>query len=523
MPFSFVLRFAGCIALASLSPVLLAQWTATILHPSGFEWSEGYGGYSNKQVGRAVTAGGASRAGLWTGTAATWVNLHPAGASESFAFDGAGTKQSGFVIISGAERAALWSGTAASFVNLHPAAAIESYVVAIDTATQAGYVNIAGVERACLWSGTAASFVDLHPTGASESVARNVLGAKQVGYAVYAGNAHAALWTGTAASFVDLHPAGAVDSVINVLTATKQGGYASFGDEPHAGMWSGTAGSFIDLHPGDYPESYLSDMTDSIQAGSFTEGEDRRACYWTGTAGSMVNLHALLPAGYKASVAHGISTDGSFIYITGVAQETSSQLYRAVVWKRSAEPTFNFTLNKTTVAGQNSVQGTVTLDQTSPSALVFTTYDNSSLVNTPATVTVAANTLVKNFQITVTAVNSPINTTLYCKRGSVTQSRPLTLAPLVPTALAFTPSQVTGGQSTSCRIVINGVAGPGGRTIAVFDNSPNATTPGTVVVPAGATQVIFPISTTAVTSLKTVAVTARVSAGEKTGTFRINP
>lgn len=186
-------------------------------------------------------------------------------------------------------------------------------------------------------------------------------------------------------------------------------------------------------------------------------------------------------------------------------------------------PAFTFSLNKQSVAGQNYVQGTIGLVETSAQNQTFTTSDNSSLVTTPAEVTVPAGQSSKAFSIQVMAVNSPINTMVYARRGVVTRSCPLTLAPLVPAALAFTPSTVTGGTDVSCRVVINGVAGPGGRTVAVFDNSPNTTMPSTVVVPAGASQVIFTINTTPVTSQKTVLVTARVSAGEKTGTFRINP
>lgn len=186
-------------------------------------------------------------------------------------------------------------------------------------------------------------------------------------------------------------------------------------------------------------------------------------------------------------------------------------------------PAFTFSLNKTTVAGQNYVQGNIELLEPANGNITFLTLDNSSLVTTPSQVVVPTGQTSKAFAIQVAAVNSPINTLIYAKRGVVTRSCPLTLTPLVPTALAFTPSSVKGGNDVSCRVVINGVAGPGGRTIAVFDNSPNTTMPSTVGVPAGASQVMFTIATTPVSSQKTVTVTARVSAGEKTGTFRINP
>lgn len=508
----------------AIAPFAAAAWTFTVIHPASATSSEGFGASGNKQAGGTVISG-LTKASLWAGTSASFINLHPAGSIESFALDVDGTKQAGYVRQGTSFRASLWSGSAATWVSLHPASATDSYVVAMDSAKQVGYVTASGVEKAALWSGTSATYVDLHPAGTTESVGRNVLGTKQVGYAVVSGNAQASLWSGSAASWANLHPAGAIDSVLNTLTATRQGGYASFDDVPHAGLWSGTGASFVDLHPAGATESCVNDMLDKIQVGYYKNGGDYRAAYWTGSAASMVDLHATLPAGYSASVCHGVSTDGTFDYISGVVLDEATDKFRAVIWKRPVETslTFTFTLNKTSVAGQNSVQGTITLGETQTSPTVFSTYDNSSLVTTPATVTVPTSTLLKNFQITVVAVTSPINTLIYAKYGSVTQSKPLTLAPLIPTSVSCTPNPVTGGQTTTGRIVINGVAGPGGRTIAVFDNSPNATTPSTVVVPAGASQVTFPIPTTAVTSVKNVTITARVSAGEKTGTFRINP
>lgn len=520
------MRSACLLALAAMSPFVHASWTLTILHPAGQLSSESFGASGNKQVGEVFVGADQPRAAIWSGTAASWVNLHPAGATASFAIDVSGTKQAGFAVVGGQPKASLWTGTASSWVNLHPSGATTSHVVALDASKQVGHAMFSGVDHAILWSGTAASAIDLHPAGSSESVARNVLNGKQVGYAEFGGHSQACIWSGTAASFVSLHPAGATDSVVQAISSTRQGGYASFGDIPHAALWSGTAASFVDLHPAGQDESFVYDiLNDNLQVGYFKQNDLFRACTWGGSAATMVNLHATLPAGYSQSVAHGVSTDGVYEYISGVVLEDATDEFRAVVWKRpvSSGVTFKFTLNKTTVAGQNSVQGTITLSSAQTSSTVFTTYDNSSLVTIPANVTVAANTTVKNFQITVTAVTSPINTMIYAKLGSVTQSKPLTLAPLVPTSVSFTPNPVTGGQTTTGKVIINGVAGPGGRTIALFDNSPKAATPSSVVVPAGATQATFAIPTLAVTAVTSVTVTARVSAGEKTGTFRINP
>lgn len=519
------MRLTSLLAAVAIAPFAAAAWTFTNIHPATAVSSELYGASGNKQAGFSVISN-INHASLWSATAASFVDLHPAGASESIALDVSGTKQAGYAKVGGVFRASLWSGTAGSWLSLHPTDVSASYLIGLDASKQVGFVLKDGVERASLWSGTAASRVDLHPTDSTMSNARNVLGNTQVGYAEFAGQIRAGKWTGTAASWISLHPTGAQESVANTLSATKQGGYAMFNDNLHAALWSGTAASFVDMHPVGSAESHIYDMTDALQVGFTKLGDGAfRAAYWSGTAASFIDLHADLPSQYVESVCHGVAADATYEYITGVVLDSVSQKFRAALWKRpvGSSLTFEFTLNKTTVAGQNSVQGTITLGETQASPTVFTTYDNSSLVTTPATVTVPASTLLKNFQITVVAVTSPINTLIYAKYGSVTQSKPLTLAPLIPTSVSCTPNPVTGGQTTTGRIVINGVAGPGGRTIAVFDNSPNATTPSTVVVPAGASQVTFPIPTTAVTSVKNVTITARVSAGEKTGTFRINP
>jgi hypothetical protein len=186
-------------------------------------------------------------------------------------------------------------------------------------------------------------------------------------------------------------------------------------------------------------------------------------------------------------------------------------------------PVFDFVLNKSQVAGQNFVQGTVSIPQAVGTATSFQITDSTSLITTPASVSITAGQTLRNFAIQTAAVNFPVSATVSAKRGTVTITRNLTLIALIPTALAFTPTAVVGGNPVSCRVVVNGVAGPSGRTIAVFDNSTSTTMPSTVTVPPGGTEVSFQITTLPVTATKVVTVTARVTQGEKTGTFRINP
>jgi hypothetical protein len=123
-------------------------------------------------------------ASLWTGSAASWVNLNPAGAAGSRAEGTDGTYQVGFATLGGVTHAGMWRGTAASWVDLNPAGAAAppgggaaSVADAEFGGQQAGYATIGGVVHASFWSGSAASWVDLQaylPSNISYSIATGI-------------------------------------------------------------------------------------------------------------------------------------------------------------------------------------------------------------------------------------------------------------------------------------------------------------------------------------------------------------
>jgi hypothetical protein len=202
---------------------LLWSATGTIidLHPTGFTESSVRGVSGDKQVGSGSTppTGVGTHALLWSGTAASVIDLHPTGFFYSEANAVSGNTQvghghiekinnTGFRDIS--VHALLWSGTAASVVDLNPMGFRYSWANAVSGNTQVGNGFTSTGNHALLWSGTAASVVDLNPIGLgfSESVANGVSGNTQVGSGRIGTKSHALLWSGTAASAVDLHPTG---------------------------------------------------------------------------------------------------------------------------------------------------------------------------------------------------------------------------------------------------------------------------------------------------------------------------
>ena len=283
------------------------------LHPPGFRHSAALGTDGLRQVGHGngPPTRFARHALLWRGSAADYVDLHPAGTwNDSVARAAAGDQQVGNInnyfyttyerdIV---EHAALWRGSAASVFDLHPRGigCERSYANDTDGRRQVGYGYFPSSEntapyRALLWSGTAASAVVLHPPGFTHSFAEGVGGDEQVGRAFdarSAGHTRALLWRGTASGVVSLHPAGYVETSALATNGTLQVG---FGSTPAAGQSS-------------------------------------HALLWSGTAESVEDLHSLLPAEFAegSSIAHDIDAEGN---IVGMAQRPDGSTV-AVLWRR---------------------------------------------------------------------------------------------------------------------------------------------------------------------------------------------
>jgi hypothetical protein len=156
----------------------------------------------------------------------------------------AGSQQVGRYTAPGGGHAALWYGTAASFVDLHPAGAVISGAAATDGTLQGGWVSLTGNgTQAALWAGTPESFINLTPGGGG-SVYGMVPG-QQVGEASIGGQVHAVMWSGTPESIVDLHPGPTGNSRLYATCGTAQVGVWN-GDK--AAIWFGTAQSAMSLH-----------------------------------------------------------------------------------------------------------------------------------------------------------------------------------------------------------------------------------------------------------------------------------
>jgi hypothetical protein len=344
------------VALSGLSTITFAsapayaQWTVTFLTPAGQSGAAAYGTDGARQVGYTYYTDGISNgidhASLWSGSAASWVDLNPVGAMSSVANGTSGTQQVGAASPGNLQtggsisHAGLWNGTAASWVDLNPVGSTSSVANGTSGAQQVGSAQFAGASHAGVWSGTAASWVDLNPTGAFTSVAYATSGTQQVG----AADDHAGLWSGSAASWVDLNPAGAARSTALGISGTQQVGSTNEGFSSHATLWSGTAESWVDLNPAGAAGSlaYATDGTEQVGSSLFYEVSNtgpafvEHASLWNGTADSWVDLSTYLPGTWANTYAESIWSDGTTTYIAGWGNgHTEGAGVEALLWTRT--------------------------------------------------------------------------------------------------------------------------------------------------------------------------------------------
>lgn len=328
---------SGLAAFLLVASSASAQWSVSNLHPGTQGDSYANAVWGTQQGGQISPGGFFPRAAIWSGTAASHVDLHPDGARDSLIVSTNGTQQVGFAFFDSdmTTQASLWSGTAASWTSLHPTGSIESYARSIAGSQQAGYADFGTERHASLWTGTSGSWVDLHPANASRSDANATSGTQQVGFAEIGGVSRASLWSGTAASRVDLQPGDAESSSALAIHGGTQAGWAIIGGVSRAGTWTGSAASWVDMHPASSSWSLASGAFGTQQVGGAIIDGNFHASLWNGTAASWVDLHSLLPGSWQYSFAQGIWSDGTTTRIAGYGFNLDTGRHEALLWTQS--------------------------------------------------------------------------------------------------------------------------------------------------------------------------------------------
>ena len=352
----------GLLAVGLASTKASGQWTVTNLHnlvPAGTEGSFAADVHNGQIVGGVYMTNTSGfdnfspRAGLWTVSADSWVNLHPfpeppngiASSSASAVHNGqqVGRASAGFAQPRHASR---WNGDAASWMDITstnpPVTSIEDLDGSQMVANASVVINSVPRIHAAVWTASNGSWVDLHPTGGTESRVNAVHDDRQAGWVAFTEDvtlAHAALWTDTAESFVDLHPAGTIASFATGVHDGQQVGDVSLMvgavGQNHAALWTGTAESWVDLHPAGANRSFASAVYNGLQVGSalidLGQGLRSYAGLWRGTPESWEPL-PFPPGSWTGAGAASVWSDGTTIYVVG--NGFKGQRTEALLWTR---------------------------------------------------------------------------------------------------------------------------------------------------------------------------------------------
>jgi hypothetical protein len=212
-----------------------------------------------------------SRASIW-GPPGYWSQfIHPVGVSNSFLSAVDEGRQFGSIhtpFPGPVPRAAMWSGTAGSYVDMHPPGYSTSGIAGAGDGQAVGSTGWYAESHAALWAFAPGTHKDLHPAGATTSSAVDCEGGLQVGTASIGGVSRAILWAGSAAEFLDLHafaPPQFTSSTASALDVADDGtitvvgsGYNAVTGRLEALMWRSTEAVAV----GDFDNDGDTDLDD---------------------------------------------------------------------------------------------------------------------------------------------------------------------------------------------------------------------------------------------------------------------
>jgi trimeric autotransporter adhesin len=183
-------------------------------------------------------------------------------------------------------------------------------------------------------------------------------------------------------------------------------------------------------------------------------------------------------------------------------------------------------VSPSSVAGGTAATGFVFLNGAAPTGgLVVPLSDDSSAVTVPASVTVPAGATGATFPVNTSAVTTATGATISATLGT-TQSATLAVTPTpVPilNLISLTTQNLVGGGSATGRVALSAAALSGGAVVTLASDTPGVTVPASVTIPADATAVLFPVTTSAVTATTSAMITASFGGNMQSIQLNVRP
>ena len=223
----------------------------------------------------------------------------------------------------------------------------------------------------------------------------------------------------------------------------------------------------------------------------------------------------------------------SFPITTSVVTDAQSATITASYGESTASATLTvrpmlaIQLTPGEVVGGSPVSGTVTLAETAPSGGVIVNLhsSNSVFASVPVSVVVLGGQISASFTVSTVIVNSSRTVVISANAAGATAASTLTIdPPNLPTLINLTinPAIISGGNTALATIMLSATAPAGGLLVDLqSDNAFVAQVPTFTMVPAGSSGVSVPVTTTKVSSLQTVTITATAGGVSKSSTLTV--
>jgi len=173
--------------------------------------------------------------------------------------------------------------------------------------------------------------------------------------------------------------------------------------------------------------------------------------------------------------------------------------------------------------GGTTITGTIKLTGKAPVGGCLVNVTNGLAgISAPSTVTVDAGLDTATFSVTLPVVAADTVVPWKASLNGAFKTFTMTIKPASMLAVSFSPVSAAGGAPMTGKVTLTGQAPDGGTTVTLVSALPGiAAVPASVVVPAGATNGSFPVTTVPVAADTNVSITATTGSTSKVGTARV--
>jgi hypothetical protein len=180
-------------------------------------------------------------------------------------------------------------------------------------------------------------------------------------------------------------------------------------------------------------------------------------------------------------------------------------------------------LSPTSVTGGLTSTATVKISSEAPAAgLSVGLISNQSSVQVPDSVVIAGGASSATFAVATQPTSSKLTAKITATLNSSSIGESLSVLPVHVGSVAFSPTSILGGATSTGTVTLTGPAGPNGFSVSLSSSSAIAQTPASVEVQAGSSSATFTVTAASTSANVNAKITAHLGSSSASGTLTIN-